>query len=234
MARLEKSGEPPAQLPPERAGGGVRSSPEAGTACPKGRGDSLNKTAKAVDAAGPAVRTRRFGALEGGAPFTRESESHPGERAYGREAKFLRDRWEVGPPSLANAGNGDRQTCPAAEASRITEASAIESAKAPRWGMADGSVSRKRIRIRVVGGAGRFRGDAPQPQTVRHRHLPSDGRYRASTRATELNDGAPAPIPVCAGIAARRPARVVNGIWKRAGSFLAGERREPKPNSVKR
>lgn len=73
---------------------------------------------------------------------------------------------------------------------------------------------------------GDFGGDAPQPETVRQMRLPSAGRYRDSTRATELKSGAPSPIPVCAGIAARRPARVVDSIWKRTGSSLAGERKE--------
>jgi len=86
----------------------------------------LRMKAKALRTAGPAVRTRRFGALGGGAASDRGSESQPGERALGREAKFLRGRWDVGPPSLANAGNGAWQTSPAAKANRTSEASAIE------------------------------------------------------------------------------------------------------------
>jgi hypothetical protein len=86
----------------------------------------LRMKVKALMTAGPAVRAERFGALEGGAPSFRENESHPGERAPGREAKFLRDRWDVVPPSSANAAMGDWQTCPAAKARRTTEASAIK------------------------------------------------------------------------------------------------------------
>lgn len=125
IARLEKSEEPPAQPPLERAGGGVRSFPETGQCPIEGTGRSAEMRAQANRTADPAVRARRFGALGGGAPSNRESESDPGERAPGRGAKLLRDRWVVGPPLLAYAGKVDWQTCPAAKASRTTEASAI-------------------------------------------------------------------------------------------------------------
>jgi len=50
----------------------------------KGRGDPMEMTAKAATTEDPAVRTERFGALEGGTPSTRESESEPTERVHGR------------------------------------------------------------------------------------------------------------------------------------------------------
>jgi hypothetical protein len=116
-------------LPSRRPKGlseGCGSPRRPGTARSTGRGDPLRMTVKAIRTAGPAVWAKRFGALEGGAPFVRESESHPGERAPGRKVKFLRGRWDVGPPTLANAGNGVRSNCPAAKASHISEASAVE------------------------------------------------------------------------------------------------------------
>lgn len=69
---------------------------------------------------------------------------------------------------------------------------------------------------------GSFGGDASHPETGRHKRFPGDGRYRAPTQATGLETRTSIPLPVCAGNAVRRPARVVNGIWNRAGNSLSG------------
>jgi hypothetical protein len=204
-----------------------------GSARSKGRGDPLKMKAKALRTVGPVVRARRFGALEGGAPSTWESESHPGRRAPGRGAKILRDRWTVGPLCSANAGTGAWQNCPAAKASRIAEALAIECESVS---MGDGrrigfaKVESDSIRRR----RGAIPGGCVASGNGAELHHPSDGRNQALTRATELEPRTHIPIPVCAGTAARRPAKVVNGIWNRAGTSLSGERMEPEPNSAKR
>jgi len=79
IARLERSGEPPALLLPERVGGRVRSFLETGHCLVEGTGRSAEMKAKAIRTAGPAVRAKRFGALEGGASLSGKSESyHPG------------------------------------------------------------------------------------------------------------------------------------------------------------
>jgi hypothetical protein len=126
MIRLETSGMPPAQPPLERAAAGCGPPRRPGTAWSKGRGDSLKMAAQTARTASPAVRAKRFGALEGGASSTWECESVPGKSAPDRGAKFLRDRWAVGPRFLVNARVEYQQICPAAKASRTTEAPAIE------------------------------------------------------------------------------------------------------------
>jgi hypothetical protein len=125
-SRLETSGKPPAQPPPERAAAGCGPPRRPGTAWSKGRGDSLKMVAQAARTASPAVRAKRFGALEGGASSTRECESVPGKSAPDREAKFLRDWWAVGPRFLVNTRDEIQWNCPAAKASRTSEAPAIE------------------------------------------------------------------------------------------------------------
>jgi len=220
-ARLEKSGVPPAQPLPARVTAGCGPPRRPGTAWSKGRGDPLRMMAKALRTAGPAVRAKRFGALEGGAPSTRESESKPGRSARGCGVEIRRNRWEVGPPSLANAGNEGLADLPRGESQPYLRGPGHRMRKhrdrgplAKRLRESGDRIDPRRFRA-IPGGRA-------APETVRRQRHPSDGRYRAPTRATGLESMTPVPIPVCAGIAARRPARVVNGIWNRAGNAPSG------------
>jgi hypothetical protein len=82
MTRLEKSGEPPAQLSPERVGGGVRFSPETRYSLTEGAGRSVENEGESLQdsgSGGMGKALRRFGGL---------SALNPGERKLSRGVRF--------------------------------------------------------------------------------------------------------------------------------------------------
>jgi len=233
VPKLEMSGEPPAQPKPERDAAGCGPPLRPGTARTKGRGDPLVMKVKALRTAGPTIRTRRFGTLEGGASSTRKSESHSGESAPDLEEQYFADRWSVEYHSRLTPGTGPGRTAPRRKP-------VVSSRPRPLYAKASQQGDRRQtgfVKAKTdptEGGVRQFRGDAPHPETGRHRRQPSDGRKRVSSRATGQESRALKPVPVCAGIAVRRPARVVDGIRNRAGNSPSGERKEPGPDLGKR
>jgi hypothetical protein len=106
--------------------GGVRPSPKTGHCLVEGAGrfadnDGANHQDSGSGGTGKALR--RFG---GRSVLNLDERKLAGKSALDREAKFLRDCWSVRPRDSVYAGIGIGRNCPAAKASRIVEAPAIE------------------------------------------------------------------------------------------------------------
>jgi hypothetical protein len=106
--------------------GGVRSSPEAGHCLVEGAGRFAGNDGASHQDSGSGITGKALRRFGGRSVVKLEERKPTRTSALGREAKFLRDRWTVGPRYPVYAGAEVGQNCPEAKASRIVEAPAIE------------------------------------------------------------------------------------------------------------